>query len=73
MKIIQVNYESFTKGTRPYPGDVKRQIDVIGGWVGLTITPLTLCLNDMSTFFTSRYPFITTLEVILVGGWVSEI
>ena len=32
MKIIQVNYESFTKGTRPYPGDVKRQIDV--RWVG---------------------------------------
>ena len=44
VKIIPVNYENFTKGTRQYPGDnVKRQIDVIGGWVGLTMTPLTLC------------------------------
>ena len=44
VKIIHVNYEIFTKGSRPYPGDnVKRQIDVIGGWVGLTMTPLTLC------------------------------
>ena len=42
MKIIHVNYEIFTKGSRLYPGDnVKRQIDVIGGCVGLTMTPLT--------------------------------
>ena len=44
MKIIHVNYEIFTKGNRIYPGDnVRRQIDVIGEWVGLTMTPLTLC------------------------------
>ena len=44
VKIIHVNYEIFTKGSRQYPGDnVKRQIDVIGGWVGLTMIPLTLC------------------------------
>ena len=41
VKIIHVNYDIFTKGSREYPGDnVKRQIDVIGGWVGLTMTPL---------------------------------
>ena len=67
MKIIHVNYEIFTKGSRQYPGDnVKRQIDVIGGWVGLTkvkfgltITPLTLCLNDMSTFSQLRIHYHT--------------
>ena len=74
VKIIHVNYEIFTKGSRQYPGDnVKRQIDVIGGWVGLTMTPLTLCWNDMSTFFTARYAFITTLDVILMDGWVRNI
>ena len=41
MKITHVNYEIFTKGRRQYPGDnVKLQIDVKGGWVGLKITPL---------------------------------
>ena len=39
----------------------------------MTMTPLKLCCNDMSTFFTARYPFITTLDVILVGGWVKNI
>ena len=74
VKIIHVNYEIFTKGNRIYPGDnVRRQIDVIGEWVGLTMTPLKLCWNDMSTFFTARYPFITTLDVILVGGCVRNI
>ena len=44
MKIIHVNYEIFTKGNRIYPGDnVRRQIDVIGECVGLTMTPLALC------------------------------
>ena len=37
------------------------------------MTPLTFCWNDMSTFFTARYPFIITLDVILVGGWVRNI
>ena len=74
MKIIHVKYEIFTKGSRQYPGDnVKRQIDVIGGWVGLTMTPLMLCWSDMSTFFTARYPFITTLDIILMDGWVRNI
>ena len=46
MKIIHVNYEIFTKGRRQYPGDnVKRQIDVIGGWVGLTMTPSHVMLK----------------------------
>ena len=44
VKIIHVNYEIFTKGNRIYPGNnVRRQIDVIGEWVGLTMTPITLC------------------------------
>ena len=74
MKIIHVNYEIFTKGSRQYPGDyVKRQIDVADGWVGLTMTTLTLCLNDITTFFTARYAFITTLDVILMDGWVRNI
>ena len=39
-----VNYEIFTKGSRQYPGDnVKRQIDVMGWCVGLTMTPFALC------------------------------
>ena len=46
VKIIHVNYEIFTNliWNRIYPGDnVRRQSDVIGEWVGLTMTPLTLC------------------------------
>ena len=43
VKIIHVNYDIVTKGSHQNPTDnVKRQIDVIGGWVGLTMTLLTL-------------------------------
>ena len=74
VKIIHENYDIFAKGSRQYQCDnVKRQTDVIGWWMGLTITPLMLCCNYMLTFFTARYQFITTLDIILVGGWVRNI
>ena len=52
---------------------VKLQIKVMSGWVGLKMTSVTLCWNDVSTFSTDRYPFVTTFDVILVGGLVRDI
>ena len=45
-----------TQRSRPYPNDnAKRQIDVLNEWVGSKLTPLTLCRNGMSTYFTNKY------------------